>query len=296
MINPHSQSHSQSQAQSQAQDVRKIIAYQGFAGAFSHLACQKYYPEYKGQPCASFEKVFDLVNTKQADLALIPVENSLAGRVSDIYHLLPAGGLFITAEHYLHIRHALLGVKGASLAGVKQAYSHPMALAQVRGFLSKNDIAPIDYADTAGAARFISQQSDTTKTAIGSTLAGELYGLEVLQADIQDKDHNATRFLTLSREMKMPDARDDCITSFIFRVRNIPAALYKALGGFATNGVNMTKLESYMLDGSFTATQFYADVKAHPEDEAFLRAREELEYFCDEFSLIGSYVADKTYR
>lgn len=275
--------------------MSKIIVYQGLEGAFSHLAAKQHYPEYEAVSCRSFAHAFDLVNSGGAELAMIPVENTLAGRVSDIYHLLPEGGLHIVAEHFQPIHHNLLAVKGASLQTIKTAYSHPMALSQVRHRLKDWGIMPRADVDTAGAARRISSAQDTSIAAIASALAADIYGLEVIEANIEDESHNTTRFLTLARQPQIP-AQDSgkVVTSFVFKVRNVPSALYKALGGFATNGLNMTKLESYMVGGSFTATQFYADVEAHPEDKAMRHALEELGFFTDFVYMLGTYPADRS--
>lgn len=273
--------------------MSKLIVYQGEEGAFSHLACSTYYPDAEAVSCRSFAHAFELVRGGNADMAMIPVENSLAGRVSDIYHLLPEGGLHIVAEHYLPVHHNLLALPGVKRAQIKAAYSHPMALSQVRhrlrnwGILARGDL------DTAGAAKRVSESGDTSIAAIASSLAAKIYGLEILDANIEDASHNTTRFLTLSKSADIPKRNGEkVVTSFVFKVRNIPAALYKAMGGFATNGINMTKLESYMLEGSFTATQFYADVEAHPDDPGMIHALEELQFFTDYVYMLGTYVAD----
>ena len=224
---------------------------------------------------------------------MIPVENSLAGRVSDIYHLLPEGGLHIIAEHFLPIRHQLMGIKGAKLSDIRVARSHAMALGQVRKRLMTLGIAPVEDLDTAGAANKVAMREDKTIAAIASSLAAELYGLEILAENIEDEPHNTTRFLTLSPNPIKTKAEDGpWVTSFIFKVRNVPSALYKALGGFATNGLNMTKLESYMVGGSFNATQFYADVEGHPDDIGMKHALEELEFFTTRIDRLGTYKAD----
>ncbi len=274
-----------------------IIVYQGAEGAYSHLACQKYHADYEAMACRSFAHAFDLVKNGSADLAMIPVENSLAGRVSDIYHLLPEGGLSIVEEHYLPIHHNLLGLKGAKPSDIKTAYSHPMALSQVRHRLRGWGISPRADVDTAGAAKRVADSGDKSLAAIASHLAAKIYGLEVLETNIEDENHNTTRFLTLAKEPQIPaqnERENGCkiVTSFVFKVRNVPSALYKALGGFATNGINMTKLESYMVGGSFTATQFYADVEAHPDDEGMQHAMEELAFFTDYICMLGTYMAD----
>lgn len=275
--------------------MSKIIVYQGEEGAYSHLACSTYYPDVESVSCRSFAHAFELVRGGNADMAMIPVENSLAGRVSDIYHLLPEGGLHIIAEHYLPVHHNLLALPGVKRSQIKTAYSHPMALSQVRhrlkdwGILARGDL------DTAGAAKRVSESGDTSIAAIASSLAAKIYGLDILDANIEDASHNTTRFLTLSKSADIPKRNGDkVVTSFVFKVRNLPAALYKAMGGFATNGINMTKLESYMLEGSFTATQFYADVEAHPDDPGMVHALEELQFFTDYIYMLGTYIADSS--
>lgn len=279
--------------------MTKIIVYQGEEGAFSHLACTTYYPGVEAISCRSFAHAFEIVRGGNADMAMIPVENSLAGRVSDIYHLLPEGGLHIIAEHYLPVHHNLLALPGVKRDQIKAAYSHPMALSQVRhrlrnwGILARGDL------DTAGAAKRVAESGDTSIAAIASSLAAKIYGLDVLDANIEDASHNTTRFLTLAKSEDIPKrissgGGEKVVTSFVFKVRNIPAALYKAMGGFATNGINMTKLESYMLEGSFTATQFYADVEAHPEDPGMIHAMEELQFFTDYVYMLGTYIADNS--
>ena len=275
--------------------MSKIVVYQGEPGAYSHMACQQYYPDYEPVSCRSFAHAFDLVRAGSADIAMIPVENSLAGRVSDIYHLLPEGGLHIVSEHYLPVHHNLLALPGTKRAQIKTAYSHPMALSQVRHRLRDWGITPRNDLDTAGAAKRVAQSADKAIAAIASSLSAQIYGLEVLDANIEDETHNTTRFLALSKPVDIPARNGDkVVTSFVFKVRNIPAALYKALGGFATNGINMTKLESYMLAGSFTATQFYADVEGHPDDPGMIHAMEELGFFTDYIYMLGTYVADSS--
>ena len=244
------------------------------------------------QACASFAAAFDAVRSGRAALAMIPVENTVAGRVSDIYHLLPEGGLKIIAENYLPVHHCLLVAPGANRKDIRAAYSHPMALSQVRKRLAKWKIEPVNDLDTAGAAQRIAASGDKTIAAIASSLAAKTYGLEILQANIEDEAHNTTRFLTLAKTAKLPKHGDmPVVTSFVFKVRNVPSALYKALGGFATNGINMTKLESYMANGSFNATQFYADVEGHPDDSGMQHALDELNFFTDQIVMLGTYPA-----
>jgi prephenate dehydratase len=268
------------------------VSYQGEPGANSHLACREVFPDLDAVPCATFEDALSAVKSRDARYAMIPIENSVAGRVADIHHLLPGAGLFIVGEHFLRVRHQLLGVPGASLATVKKALSHTQALGQCRGTLRRLGIEPVPEADTAGSARLVAESQDPTLAAIASTLAAEIYGLQILKHDIEDEQHNTTRFVLLAGEPANARAGDGpVVTTFIFRVRNVPAALYKALGGFATNGVNMTKLESYQLDGRFVATMFYADVEGHPDDAPVARALEELEFFSTEVHVLGAYPA-----
>ncbi len=269
-----------------------VIVYQGEPGAYSHLACQDGFADMASKPCVSFAQAFAAVSSGAAKLAMIPVENTVAGRVSDIYHLLPEGGLSIIGEQYLPVHHQLLAVKGAKLADIKTARSHPMALGQVRKRLGDMGITPVADVDTAGAARAVAALGDTSVAAIASSLAGEIYGLEALAKDIEDAAHNTTRFLILAaKPLKLPASNGPVVTSFVFKLRSVPSALYKALGGFASNGINMTKLESYMVGGSFKAAQFYADVEGHPDDEAMRHAFEELAFFTESVTMLGTYPA-----
>ena len=268
----------------------KKIVFQGERGANSHLASREVYPDYEAVPCATFEDAFAAISGGEADLGMIPVENSVAGRVADIHHLMPHSGLHIVAEHFMPVRHQLLAPKGAVLADIKTVESHVHALGQCRKAIRKLGIKPVVAADTAGSAREVAEANDKTRSAIATRLAADIYGLDILAPDIEDEAHNTTRFIVLSRDARW--ARDNdgpVVTTFLFRVRNVPAALYKALGGFATNGVNMTKLESYMVDGEFSATQFYADVDGHPEDKGLAFALEELKFFSREFRIVGVY-------
>jgi prephenate dehydratase len=268
------------------------IVFQGEPGANSHLASREVYPDYEPVPCSTFEDAFSAISSGEADLGMIPIENSVAGRVADIHHLMPDSGLHIIAEHFMPVRHQLLAPKGAELADIKTVESHVHALGQCRKVIRRLGIKPVVAADTAGSAREIAEAGDKTRAAIATRLAAEIYGLDVLARDIEDEDHNTTRFIVLSRDAKW--ARNDggpVITTFLFRVRNVPAALYKALGGFATNGVNMTKLESYMIEGNFFATQFYADVEGHPEDRNMVFAFEELAFYSKEMKILGVYPA-----
>lgn len=269
------------------------IAYQGEPGANSHIVCVQHYPEAEALPCASFEDVFAAVDSGDADLALIPIDNSIAGRVADIHHFLPGSGLHIIAEHFLRIRFHLMGVPGTTLETIRTVHSHVHALGQCRKIIAEHHWRPLIAGDTAGAAREIVEANDITQASISPPLAAEIYGLEVLARDIEDEEHNTTRFVLLSPEfIQAPAGNGPVVTSFIFNVRNLPAALYKALGGFATNGVNMTKLESYMVDGHFTATQFLAEVDGHPDDLGLSRALEELTFFTTEVKVLGVYPAD----
>lgn len=272
--------------------MNNIIVYQGEPGAYSHLACSQFYPDHVPQACQSFAKAFEAVRSGAAALAMIPVENTVAGRVSDIYHLLPEGGLSIVGEKYLPIHHQLLGVRGASLSDIRTARSHHMALGQVRNFMTQHDIDPVIDVDTAGAARKVAELGDASVAAVASKLASETYGLDILAADIQDADHNTTRFIILSATPDLPDLATPSVSSFVFKVRSVPSALYKALGGFSSNGLNLTKLESYMVGGSFTAAQFYADVEGHIDSPAMQNALEELAFFSENITHLGTYPMD----
>jgi prephenate dehydratase len=267
-----------------------IIAFQGIPGAYSDLACRAAYPDMKTLPCLSFPVAIEAVREGRADLGMLPCENSLAGRVSDIHALLPDSKLFIVAEQFQRVEHCLLGVQGATLADIRRAHSHTVALGQVRRILAELDLTPVVEADTAGAAQLVAQWGNREDAAIASSLAAEIYGLQILRSNVEDAAHNTTRFYVVSRQAeKLDPATPKLMTTFVFRVRNVPAALYKALGGFATNGVNMTKLESYMLGGEFTATQFLCDVEGHPEQPALRRALEELSFFSTEMRVLGVY-------
>jgi len=268
------------------------IAFQGELGAYSHQACRETYPEMEPVPCPTFEDAISVVRRGEARLAMLPIENSLYGRVADIHHLLPESGLYIIREHFVPIRLQLLGLPGAKLTDIKAAHSHTVALGQCRKFLKDHGIQPMTGGDTAGSAVHVAEMGDKTHAAIASSLAGELNGLEVLAADIEDADHNTTRFLAMSRQKIEADPLGgDAMTSFVFEVRNVPAALFKAMGGFATNGVNMVKLESYMVNGSFTATQFYAEIEGHPDDRSVALALEELGFFSKHMKVLGVYPA-----
>ncbi len=275
---------------------RRKIAFQGEPGANSHIACNEAYRGYEPLPCPTFEDAFAAVRTGRAALAMIPIDNSVAGRVADIHHLMPASRLHILAEWFLPVQHQLMAPKGATLRTIKTVESHVHALGQCRNIIRKLRLKAVVAADTAGAAREVAETGDITRAVLATKLAAKIYGLRILKKDVADAKHNTTRFVVLAREPKWASRKDRrVITTFVFQVRNIPAALYKALGGFATNGVNMTKLESYMVDGSFTATQFYADVDAHPKHRALELALEELEFVSVPKSLriLGVYPAHR---
>ena len=271
---------------------RNVIAFQGVPGAYSDMACRAAQPDMETLPCESFEDTFAAVTGGRAQLAMIPIENSSAGRVADIHHLLPESGLHIIGEHFERVSHQLLVSKGATLDGLSVVHSHVQALSQCREFLRLNGLKSEVHADTAGAAAQVAASGDPSQAAIASVLAGEIYGLEALMSDIEDADHNTTRFLIMAREPTDPDPNARrTITSFVFRVRSVPAALYKALGGFATNGINITRLESYIVDGSFTVAQFYADIEGHPDQRPVRLALEELGFFSREVRILGVYPA-----
>jgi len=270
----------------------KKIVFQGEPGANSHIACHEAYPDYVALPCPTFEDAFAALAAGEAELGMIPIENSVAGRVADIHHLMPDSGLHIVAEWFLPVRHQLMAPRGTTLADIRSVESHVMALGQCRNVIRKLKLKPIAAADTAGSAREVAERGDRTRAAIASRLAAEIYGLDILAEDVEDETHNTTRFIVLAREASWaPAGSGTVVTTFLFRVRNVPAALYKALGGFATNGINMTKLESYMVEGSFFATQFYADVEGHPDDRSLALALEELAFFSKELKILGVYQA-----
>lgn len=274
-------------------DPGNIIAYQGAAGAYSHLACVAAYPDREVLACATFEDTFQVVSDGTAELAMVPIENSIAGRVADIHQMLPDSGLFIVAEHFQPVNHQLLAPKGATIDGLKYVHSHLQALGQCRGLIRELGVTAQVEVDTAGAARDVAARGDPAHGAIASRLAAEILGLEVLREDVEDAGHNTTRFAVLAREGRdLGPGGGMVLTTFVFTVRNVPAALYKALGGFATTGVNMVKLESYMLGGSFNATQFYADIEGHPEDRMVKLALDELRFFTSSMKVLGTYPAD----
>jgi len=270
-------------------DVQLPIAFQGVPGAYSHQACTEAFPGMPALSCETFEAAIAAVREGAAGLAMLPVENSTYGRVADIHHLLPDSGLQIIGEHFLRVHINLLAPRGARIADIASAMSHTVLLGQCRAFLREHGIAPRVGADTAGSAQAVAAAGDPTVAALASELAGEIYGLDVLARHIEDQSNNTTRFLVMAPEARPAPPDAPALTSFVFRVRNIPAALYKAMGGFATNGVNMTKLESYMIGGQFTATQFYADIEGHPEDPPVARALEELAYFTSTMQILGVY-------
>jgi prephenate dehydratase len=269
-----------------------MIAFQGRPGAYSDLACRAAFPNRATLPCDSFEATIEAVRDGRAELAMLPCENSLAGRVPDIHALLPSSGLFIVGEHFQRVEHCLLAPQGATFATIKRAHSHAVALGQVRKILKELRLTPVIEADTAGSAEQVAAWNNVEDCAIASSLAAELFGLQILRRNVEDAAHNTTRFYIAARApAAYTPETPGLMTTFVFRVRNVPAALYKALGGFATNGVNMTKLESYMIDGHFSATQFLCDVEGHPEQPALKRALEELGFFSREFRVLGVYPA-----
>ena len=272
------------------------IAFQGVLGAYSHMACQAHCPDLTPLPCASFSDMIAIVQDGGAECAMVPVENSTAGRVADIHHLLPESGLFIIAEHYQPVAHKLLGIKGAQLSDITEVHSHEQGLAQCRLTLQKMGIKHVIHSDTAGAAKDIAARGERHVGAIASALAGDIYGLDTVQDTITDKVTNTTRFLIMSRERVVPqDVTAPAMTTIIFEVRSVPAVLYKALGGFATNGINLTKLESYMLDGSMNAARFYVDCEGHPETASMKLALEELQFYCTDggIRILGTYLTNR---
>jgi prephenate dehydratase len=273
--------------------MNKLISFQGELGANSHTACSEARPDWEALPCPTFEDAFAAVNEGPADLAMIPIENSIAGRVADIHHLLPTSGLHIVGEYFLPIHFHLMAIPEADLGTVKDVYSHVHALGQCRKIIRKLGLKAHVAGDTAGSAREVAEWKDPSRASLSPRMAADIYGLKILAENVEDEAHNTTRFVILSKTPYWaPAGQGPTVTSFVFRVRNLPAALYKALGGFATNGINMTKLESYMLEGEFLATQFYAEVDGHPEDANLRRALEELEFFSRELRVLGVYPAD----
>ncbi len=266
------------------------IAFQGEPGANSDTACRNVYPNMEPLPCPTFEDAFDALKSGTADLAMIPIENTLAGRVADIHHLLPNSGFHIIGEYFLPIHFQLMALPGVEIGDIKTVYSHIHALGQCRAIIRDNGWKGVVAGDTAGAARMIAENGDRNSAALSPKLAAELYGMNILRENVEDADHNTTRFVVLSRDEEIPDVdAGPAVTTFVFKVRNVPAALYKVMGGFATNGVNMTKLESYQGGGTFTATLFYADIEGHPDQQNVKFALEEMEFFCDEKTILGVY-------
>lgn len=270
------------------------IGFQGAKGANSDIASADVFPNMEAVPCDTFEDVFNALKKGNVDLAMIPIENTLAGRVADIHHLLPKSGTFIIGEYFLPIHFDLMVLPGVKLEDIHTVFSHVHALGQCRNIIRKHSWKAIVSGDTAGSAKLVSESGDRTISALAPALAAEIYGLDTLAKNVEDEDHNTTRFVILSRdEVRAKQEDGPVVTTFLFQVRNIPAALYKAMGGFATNGVNMTKLESYQIGGSFSATQFYADIIGHPDDKNVQLALEELEFFCDELKILGVYPASE---
>jgi prephenate dehydratase len=272
--------------------MKAKIAYQGEAGANSHIACIEAFSDHEPLSCRTFEDAFQAVKEGEADLAMIPIDNSVAGRVADIHHLMPAANLHIVAEHFLRVHHQLLALPGVKIPALKSVYSHVHALGQCRKLIRELGLKAVVAVDTAGAARELVEIKDNSRAVIATKLAARIYGLEVLRENIEDESHNTTRFVVLSPTQQDAEPEDEpVITSFVFRVRNVPASLYKAMGGFATNGVNMTKLESYQLEGQFSATQFYADIEGHPSQRNVRLALEELAFFTSYIRVLGVYKA-----
>ena len=269
------------------------IGFQGAQGANSEIASRQVFPKMEPLPFDTFEDVFNALDAGKVDLAMIPIENSLAGRVADIHHLMPQHKTWIIGEHFLPIRFNLMALPGVRIRDIRTVYSHVHALGQCRKIIRKHRWKAEVGGDTAGSAKLVAERGDRTIAALAPALAADIYGLETLAADVEDEAHNTTRFLILSKKKELASAgKGPVITTFLFQVRNIPAALYKAMGGFATNGVNMTKLESYQLGGAFTATQFYADIEGHPDETPVNNALEELQFFCDKFRILGIYPKD----
>ena len=272
--------------------IAKKVVFQGEPGANSHIACNNVFPDCEAVPLATFEDCFNAIQNDEADLAMIPVENSVAGRVADIHHLMPTSDLHIIGEYFLPIHHQLVAIKGARLAEITSVQSHVMALGQCRKAIRSLGVKAVIGADTAGSARQIAEREDPTQAAISSDLAADIYNLDILKENIEDESHNTTRFIILSKyPIKADRGNGPVITTLVFRVRNVPAALYKAMGGFATNNVNMTKLESYQTGGKFFATQFYSDIEGHPDDPHVKLALEELQFFSAELKILGVYPA-----
>ncbi|MDQ0318355.1 prephenate dehydratase [Pararhizobium capsulatum DSM 1112] len=270
------------------------ISFQGDFGANSDMACRDMFPDMEPLPCQTFEDAFLAVENGEADLAMIPIENTIAGRVADIHHLLPESRLHIVGEYFMPIRFQLMVLPGVSRDEIRTVHSHIHALGQCRKIVRANGWKPVVAGDTAGAAKLVAEMGDRSMAALAPRLAADLYGLEIIAENVEDTENNVTRFVVLSRDaqdIRRGADKDVIVTTFVFNVRNIPAALYKALGGFATNGINMTKLESYQLGGKFIATQFYADIEGHPEDTHVRQALDELRYFSEKVRILGTYRA-----
>ena len=268
------------------------ISFQGEPGANSDTACRNMFPAMEPLPCPTFEDAFNALETGKADLAMIPIENTLAGRVADIHHLLPVAKVHIIGEYFLPIHFQLMVLKGTALSDIKSVHSHVHALGQCRKIIRKHRWKAVVEGDTAGAARVVSETGNKSMAALAPRLAADFYGLDIIAENVEDSENNITRFVVLSKEKRWATRvrpEDVMMTTFVFKVRNVPAALYKAMGGFATNGVNMTKLESYQLGGEFTATQFFADIEGHPEDKNVALALEELAFFSTEVRILGVY-------
>lgn len=271
--------------------AKTIIAFQGLEGAYSDLACKAVYPTAQTLPCPNFAAAFEAVKNRQANLAMIPVENLIAGRVAEVHYLIPESGLHIIGEHFQRVVHHLLAVDGATLADIKEVRSHPQALAQCRAFLESHKIKPVAVGDTASGAQEVAQLKDKSIGSIASSLAGERYGLTSLKTDIADLAGNTTRFLVFAPEPLLPSDSESCITSILFDLKSVPAALFKALAGFATCGINLTRIESYAKGGNFTASRFFIDVEGHPNDPRLRQALDELRFYARDVRLLGTYLA-----
>ena len=291
MTSPKPQRRGETTAKRATPPARRI-AYQGEPGANSHMAAMEAWPDLAPLACATFEDALAAVKSGEALYGMIPIENTVAGRVADIHHLLPNAGLYIIGEHFLRVRFFLMAPKGATIGQIKDVYSHVHALGQCRKIIARHGLKAHVAGDTAGAAREVAEWGNPTRAALAPKLAAGIYGLDILAEDVEDEAHNTTRFVILAAEPDDADHGDgQFITTFIFRVRNVPAALYKSLGGFATNGVNMTKLESYQPEGQFAATMFFADIEGHPADRSVQLALEELSFFSTQITVLGTYRA-----
>jgi len=268
------------------------VAFQGEKGAYSHLACLEVFPNADAIACSTFEETFQLAKDNSEYKIVIPIENSLAGRVADIHYLIPKYKLQIHAEHFQKVTHNLLGIKGSKIKDIKTVRSHSQAIGQCNKMISENKLKPIISADTAGSAKFISEKKDKTDSAIASELAAKIYSLEILKSNVEDESGNVTRFFIMGKDSKHPEHKDKkYITSCIFKLKSIPAALYKALGGFATNGVNLCKLESFSVKNTFDQVNFYIDIEGHIEDPSLQKALEELGFHTQKLDILGVYEA-----